>query len=306
MAETLLQQSINIDNLRLAWNEIADNEGIPGVDRVSVKVWRRNWEERLVELALAVRTNTYQPKPLRVRRIPKRHRRGWRELHIPTVTDRVLQRAVLQVLYPIYETRFLDCSFGYRPGLGLKNAVARILVLRENGFRWLLDADIDNFFDNVNHKLLLQCLESDLPDHSLFHLINTWLKIGKTNHQKDLGIPIGSPISPLLANAFLHRLDQALLDFNHPIVRYADDFVVFAETQKEAYSIYSTVEAALSVLGLNYEPDKTRITCFDEGFDFLGVLFEGDTYSYQWKDKIVEVHGENVDWLFSHYGPDYE
>src|SRR4030067_411267 len=176
---TLLSEALDLDNLRLAGDEVADNEGVSGVDQVSIRAWKRNWEERLVHLAQAVRTNTYQPKRLRLRRIPKRDRRTWRMLRIPTVTDRVLQRAVLQVLYPVFEARFLDCSFGYRPGLGLQDAVERILVLRENGFRWLLDADIDDFFDNIDHALLLEFLEADLPDPSLLPLIETWLKTGK-------------------------------------------------------------------------------------------------------------------------------
>ena len=303
---SLLSQALDLDNLRLAWDEIADNEGIPGVDQVSIRAWRRNWEERLVKLAQAVRTNAYRPKHLRARRIPKRDRRSYRRLRIPTVTDRVLQRAVLQVLHPVFEARFLDCSFGYRPGLGLQDAVERILVLRENGFRWLLDADIDDFFDNIDHALLLEFLAADLADHSLLPLIELWLKTGKSQPQPAIGIPLGSPLSPLLANVFLHRLDWVLTDSDHPIVRYADDFIVFAVSQPEAERLYQSVGECLQLLKLQYEPHKTRLTSFEEGFEFLGVWFEGDTYMYQWEDKQIEVRGGQADWLFSRYGPDYE
>jgi group II intron reverse transcriptase/maturase len=314
--ETLLDRALDMDNLRLAWNEIADNEGIPGVDEVSIRIWRRNWEERLVGLAQAVRTNTYRPKRLRLRRIPKRDRRAWRTLRIPTVSDRVLQRAVLQVLYPIFESRFLDCSFGYRPGRSLQDAVDRILVLRENGYRWLLDADIDNFFDNLDHELLMQCLEADLsdmpdgisglPDSSLFRLFELWLMNGRVQPQKAAGLPMGSPLSPLLANVFLHRLDRALSEAGYPLVRYADDFLVFGTSQEEVETIYQVVESALEVMKLRYEPGKTRLASFEQGFEFLGVLFEGDTYQYRWEDKTIEVRGKKADWLFSRYGPDYE
>lgn len=160
----MLQQALEPDNLRLAWDEIADNKGISGVDRVSIRRWRRNWEERLVKLSRQVRRNTYKPHPLRVRRIPKKNRREKRVLRIPTVTDRVLQRAVLEVLYPIFEAQFLDCSFGYRPGRGLQDAVERILVLRVNDYAHVLDADIDDFFNQVDHALLLDFLRADLPD----------------------------------------------------------------------------------------------------------------------------------------------
>jgi len=112
-----------------AWNEVADNKGMAGVDDISVRRWERNWEERLANLAADVRANRYKPSQLRLRRIPKKRRGEWRTLRIPTVTDRVLQRAVYHVLSQVYEPVFLDCSFGYRPGRGLREAVQRILNL---------------------------------------------------------------------------------------------------------------------------------------------------------------------------------
>ena len=129
---SLLDKALTPENLRKAWEAVAANDALPGVDSLSIRHWRRNWEERLVNLAGAVRSHTYQPHKLRLRRIPKRNWREWRLLRIPTVTDRVLQRAVLQALYPVFEPHFLRCSFGYRPQHSLKQAVERILVLREN------------------------------------------------------------------------------------------------------------------------------------------------------------------------------
>ncbi|MCI0519008.1 MAG: group II intron reverse transcriptase/maturase [Chloroflexi bacterium] len=303
--ETLLQRALEPHNLRLAWEEVADNQGIPGVDRVSIRAWRRNWEERLVQLSRAIRSNAYRPKPLRLRRIPKSDRRLQRILRIPTVTDRVLQRAVLQALYPVCEPRFLDCSFGYRPGVGLKDAVEHILVLRENGFRHLLDADIDDFFNSVDHAILIEFLQADLPDGSLFPLIKLWLECGRSQPEQAAGIPMGSPLSPLFANVYLHRLDQVLLDFGYHPVRYADDFIVCVKSPSEAETVYHQVEAALEVLKLRFEPAKTRLTSFDLGFEFIGVHFEGDAYSYTWQDKEIQVSGDQVDWLFGVYGPQY-
>ena len=305
MGPTLLRTALEMKNLRRAWNEVAENEGIPGVDQLSIPKWRRNWEERLVKLAREVKGSTYKPRPLRLRRIPKPNRREWRELRIPTVTDRVLQRAVLQTLYPVFEPVFLDCSFGYRPNLGLKNAVVRILVLRENGYRWVVDADIDDFFNQVSHPMLMDFLKTDLPDDSLLGLIWAWLEIGRPDPAEPRGIPMGSPLSPLLANVFLHRLDKALSADGYPVVRYADDFLVFAPSQNSARDAYRAAERYLTCLELGYEPHKTRITSFEQGFKFIGVWFQGDTYEYEWEDKIIEVSGNQVDWLFNQYGPDY-
>jgi len=303
---SLLEQALEMSNLRDAWEEIAKNKGIAGVDRVSVARWQRNWEERLVGLAAAVRANTYQPRKLRLKRIPKRNRREFHILRIPTITDRVLQRAILQVLYPVFERRFLDCSFGYRPRRGLDDAVQRILVLRENEYRWVLDADIDEFFDSVDHTLLLDFLRHDLPDDSLLSLIARWLELGRANPQRVIGIPLGSPLSPLWANIFLHRLDGSVTRQGWKMVRYADDFVVFAESRSEVEKAYTGVEKILAALRLRYEPSKTRLTSFEEGFDFIGVRFQGDEYSYTYMDKEIRVSGDEVDWLFSRYGPEYE
>ncbi|MEA3350515.1 MAG: reverse transcriptase domain-containing protein, partial [Chloroflexota bacterium] len=238
MSESLLYKATTIDNLRLAWEEIAENKGIAGVDNVSIRKWRRTWEERIVRLSHQARTNTYKPRPLRVRKIPKRNRREWRVLRIPTVTDRILMRAVLQVLYPILEDKFLDCSFGYRPGIGLKDAVNRILILRVNEYNWVLDADIDDYFNQVDQHILMSFLHEDLPDQSLFHLIRSWLKVGRPDPQNAKGIPMGSPLSPVLANVFLHRLDQKIIWDGYRVVRYADDFLVFAQKEKEIHHAY--------------------------------------------------------------------
>lgn len=303
---TILQQVIDVENLTIAWDAVAENDGIPGTDSVSIVRWRRNWEERLVKLAQEVKRGSYHPHKLRIRRIPKRSAAGFRVLRIPTVTDRVLQRAALQVLMPLFEREFLDCSFGYRPGRGLKNAVERIVLLRENGYQHVLDADIDAFFDSVDHELLLRFLESDLPDNSLLPLIRSWLQVGATSEKHTLGIPQGSPISPLFANVYLHRFDKALERSGANLIRYADDFLVLCSCAEKIEQTRALVERALWSLDLRLEMSKTKNTNFEEGFKFLGVHFLRDTYSYAWEDKKIIVKGDDVDWLFSRYGGSYE
>jgi len=302
---SLLKQAVQAENLRRAWEAVAENGGMPGVDDVSLWAWRRNWEERRTGLARAVRTNTYTPRPLRLRQIPKRSG-GTRTLRIPTITDRVLQRAVLQVLSDIYEPRFLDCSYGYRPRRSLRSAVAQIILQRENGLRWVLDADIDAFFDQVDHELLLRFLQNDLPDESLLALISRWLEAARAQPCASRGIAQGSPLSPLLANVYLHRLDLALTRRGRRLVRYADDFVVFARTQPAAQNLQTEVAADLAGLRLHLEPQKTRIASFDEGFTFLGVHFREDTYSFTWEGKEVCVAGAQAGWLWGQYFPEYE
>jgi group II intron reverse transcriptase/maturase len=301
----LLDQALELSNLHQAWEAIEANQGVPGVDGVSLQAWRRTWEERIHLLILKVRSNSYQPGKLRRRKIPKRTPGEYRLLRMPTITDRVLQRAVLQVLHPVFEGKFLESSFGYRPNRGLAQAVQRILVLRENGYRWLLDADIDEFFDHVDHALLLRFLEADLPDPSLLPLIRPWLALSCDNPQAPLGIPLGSPLSPLWANVVLHRLDCSVARRGWPMVRYADDFIVFTESADLLPEITRAVGKMLASLKLRFEPSKTRPASFTEGFDFLGVHFEGDEYRFTYLDKEIAGRGKRVDWLYGRYLPEY-
>ncbi len=303
--KTLLEQALHPENLRDAWEAVASNEGSAGVDSLSIRRWQRNWEERLVSLAMDVRGNRYRPHKLRLRRIPKEQPGEWRLLRIPTVTDRVLQRAVLQTLYPVFEPRFLSCSFGYRPHHGLKQAVEHILVIRENGYTQVLDADIDAFFDSVDHCILLDFLHHDLPDGSLLPLVTRWLEMAAPGPGRAVGIPLGSPLSPLWANVLLHRLDLAVIQAGWQMARYADDFVVFAENRLRVEAAFKEVERILGSLHLRYESRKTRLTSFAEGFDFIGVHFEGDEYTYFCMEKEVKVHGKHVDILFNNYDPRY-
>jgi group II intron reverse transcriptase/maturase len=301
----LIERILDMGNLRVAWEEMAENKGLAGVDNVSIRRWRRKWEERLVNLAHAVRTNRYKPAKLRVRRIPKKRRDQWRTLRIPTVTDRVLQRAVYHVLCELYEPRFLDCSFGYRPRRGVRDAVQRILDLREKPLQWVLDADIDDFFDNVDHGLLMGLLREDVHDPIVLRLLVAWLQVGRVKASAARGIPLGSPLSPLLANVYLHPLDCGLVEAGWEPVRYADDFIVLAADRTGAEAAYAEAQAHLEAMKLRYEPTKTCISCFEEGFEFLGVRFYRDTYSYTWQDKLIKADDDEVDWLFIRYGPRY-
>lgn len=299
----LLDQALSLDNLRSAWNAVADNQGIPGADNISVKRWQRNWEERLIDLRDQVHKGKYSPARLRLRQIPKLG--GLRTLRIPTVTDRVLMRAVLQVLHPICDPKFLDCSYGYRPGRGLREAVQKVLDLREAGFLYVLDADIDDFFDSVNHALLLRLLEEYVRDQAVLDLISAWVAIGGKTKNRAIGIAMGSPLSPLLANIYLHPMDASLCNAGFEMVRYADDFIVLCQSRNRLDFCLPRVAMTLVDLFLRLNPEKTRLTSFSEGFDFLGVHFKDDKHAFIYLNKRIESDNARVDWLFSDYFPKY-
>jgi len=251
----LIHQILSSDNLRAAWEEVAENKGAPGVDRVSIARWRLNWEERLANLSEAVRANTYQPRPLRRFTIPKKDGSP-RQMAILTVDDRVLQRAVLRIVDNSFERTFLECSYGYRQRRGVRNAIPAILQHRQRGRTWVLDADIDECFPSLDHALLLDSFAAVVDDAVVLNLVRLWLKAGKGNSERAVGIPLGAVISPLLCNCLLHRLDAALVNSGFHPVRYADDFCVFCRSEKEAQQAWQATESALVGLKLRLEPTK--------------------------------------------------
>ena len=308
----LINKVLNWDNLVQAWNKVEKAKGAAGSDGVSVKRWGRTWEERLVELRRAVMSNTYKPAPLERFTVPKRGG-GVRHMTNLTVTDKVLQRAVLNVLDDIFEAIFVDDSFGYRPGRSLGDAVKTIIKYREGGLEWVLDADIDECFDSLDHELLRRFVRETINDPIVLRLIDLWLAQGVPAPRHPApdrspaprkGIPLGAVISPLLCNVYLHRLDQAMFELGHTTVRYADDWVALCETEGDAYRAWDDAALVLAGLKLRLEPSKTALTSFDRGFEYLGVYFYRDTYSYDWQGKRIEVKGPFDNWLFSQTGPE--
>lgn len=304
----LLDRALSNRNLALAWEQVSANKGAPGPDAVSLRRWERTWEENLVKLRQAALAGTYKPRRPRYVSVPKKGG-GRRRLAILTVNDRVLQRAVLNVLDDLFEPVFLPCSFGYRVGRSATGAVERVLQARDLGRRWVLDADIDECFDSFDHELLMTAVMERIGacEPVLIRLLDLWLRAGRTDLKLARGICQGSVLSPLLCNVHLHRLDEALCregklaHWTH--VRYADDFVVLCPTLDAAQQAQQLASETLAGLKLQLEPHKTSITHFEIGFDFLGVHFQGDEYSYTWRDKRIAVKGEFAGFLYDWGGP---
>ncbi len=180
-----------------------------------------------------------------------------------------------------------------------------ILAQRDRGHRWVLDADIDGFFDGLDRELLQARLRDGVPDAQVLRLLDLWLRAMPFGRAKGKGVALGAVISPLLANVYLQPLDEAMARGRWALVRYADDLVVLCRSRAQAERAQRLVEATLASLLLELNRDKTAIAHFDAGFKFLGVQFRGDRYEYIWRDKRIEVAGDFPGWLYA-YGPAYE
>ena len=212
---------------------------------------------------------------------------------------------MLNVIDDRFDRHFLDCSYGYRAGRGLRDAVAALVHHRDRGRTWILDADIDDCFDSLDHGLLLGYLAQEIDDTVVMDLMRAWLRAGRRHKNPDRGIALGSCVSPLCCNLYLHRLDWALVRNRWAMVRYADDFCVCCTSQRQADTARRVVAECLADLKLQLEPAKTRITSFDRGFEFLGVGFYRDTYTFLWEGKSVEVAGRVPAWLWGYMPEGY-
>lgn len=292
----LVDEIIDRQNLANAWEQVLSKKGAPGVDGVTLERWARNWDINIERLREQVKTNTYRASPPRRFFVPKKNG-GKRELSILTITDRVLQRAAVNVLSPIFEERFLPCSHGYRPDHSTSTAIQQVLSFRDQGFTWLLDADIDDCFYSLDHQLLVNLVKQVVKDWHTLNLIERWLLAGRKSSNQAVGIPMGSVIAPLMCNVYLHQLDACLCTHQWKIVRYADDFVVLSKNEDLARESYRVVKNILDRLLLAYNEEKTRITDFEEGFSYLGVSFQGNSFSYDYKKRRICVEGSSAEML---------
>jgi RNA-directed DNA polymerase len=273
---SLIDKVAQADNLRDAWARVKSNHGAPGVDGVTVERFEGHLEEHLAELQRVFLNGTYRPSPVRRVWIPKADGKQ-RPLGIPTVRDRVAQQAALNVLEECFERTFLPCSYGYRRGVSAIDALDRISALYEQGYRHVVDADIRGCFDHIEHEKLVEVVHQKVVDGSVLNLVRGWLKSGVLEggvlHDTEEGTPQGGVISPLLCNIYLSVFDEGMRRRGYEVVRYADDFVVLTRTGEEAEAAREAAEEELEELGLEVNRDKTKVTTFGKGFDFLGYRF---------------------------------
>jgi RNA-directed DNA polymerase len=266
--------------LAAAWRQVHARDGAGGVDRQTVAQFARHAEMHLEHLSAALRTGIYVPQPVRRCWIGKQGSAEKRPLGIPTVKDRVVQTALRLVLEPIFEREFLPCSHGFRPQRGCKDALREVHRLLEEGATWVVDADIKSYFDTIPHAPLMTEVRTRIADGRVLELLEAYLTQGVLDGLEqwtpEAGTPQGAVISPLLANVYLHPVDQALAAAGYQVVRYADDLVILCASEDEAQRALSLLRTLLESRGLRLHPEKTRVVdaTLPGGFEFLGYHFE--------------------------------
>ncbi|MFL6518503.1 MAG: group II intron reverse transcriptase/maturase [Bacillus sp. (in: firmicutes)] len=295
---SLMDKLWNYQNLELAFYDVKKNRGSHGVDKVTIKEYEIELEHNLRVLQESLRLKTYRAKPVRRVFIPKADGTK-RPLGIPTVEDRILQAATKRILEPIFEQKFLDCSFGFRPNRSAHMAIDKIRQDLMDGYNFVIDADIKTYFDSIPHDKLIDLIKEEVVDSSVLALIMQFLKSGILEngsfYESDTGSPQGGVISPLLANIYLHPLDEMMMERGHRITRYADDFVICCKSRKGAERVLRTVVKLLEEkLGLKVHPDKTKIVDnYEEPFVFLGYVFKKG-YFHSPSDKAVKKFKKSI------------
>ena len=290
----ILGKILNKDNLNRAYKRVKANKGAPGVDGKTIEeafLWLKEHNHELTE---RIRKGHYTPSPVRRVEIPKPDG-GMRKLGIPTVTDRIIQQAMLQQLMPIYEPKFSDGSFGYRPGRSAKDAVQRIKEYAEQGYTRAVVLDLSKYFDTLNHELLVNILRRDVKDERVIQMIKRYLRSGVMENgvvvETEEGSPQGGNLSPLLANVYLNEFDQEFNKRGVPCIRYADDIVLLAKSERASERLLESgtkyLEGTLK-LKVNREKSRTVSVFAIRNFKYLGFC-----YGKNGKGIYVRVHGKS-------------
>jgi len=259
----LLEEILLRRNLNEAYKRVYANKGASGVDGVTVEELHEHLRVHKAEIIESIRARKYEPQPVRRVEIPKDNGK-MRQLGIPTVVDRVIQQAIAQVLSPIYEPQFSNSSYGFRPGRSCEMAIIRSMELLNGGYDWVVDIDLERFFDTVNHDRLMNILHRTITDGDVLSLIRKFLvsgvMVGGTYEETPVGTPQGGNLSPLLSNIMLNELDKELEARGLNFVRYADDCNIFVRSEKAAERVMKSITDFIErKLGLKVNAAKSQI-----------------------------------------------
>ena len=279
MSEDIITKILDRDNLNLAFKNVKANKGASGIDDMSIDETAQYIREHKNQIVWQLYNRKYQPQPVRRVEIPKPNG-GVRKLGIPTVLDRVIQQAIVQVLSPMFEPYFSEYSYGFRPNRCCQMAIIKALEYFNDGYEWVVDIDLEKFFDNVPHDRLLRMVSDVVKDGNVVSLVNKFLKAGvmiQGNYEDTvIGTPQGGPLSPLLSNIMLNKLDKELEARGLHFTRYADDTIILVKSEKAANRVMESITHFIEKkLGLKVNVTKTKI-CKPNDLKYLGFGFYKD------------------------------
>ncbi len=304
--EGLLERILAPENLKLAYRQVRRNKGAGGIDGMQVDELLPYLREHQNELVQTLRDGKYRPSPVRRVEIPKENGKT-RKLGIPTVVDRMIQQAICQVLTPIYEQKFSDNSFGFRPNRSAHDALKTCQTNITDGYRYVVDMDLEKYFDTVNQSKLIQILSETIKDGRVISLIHKFLgagvMVGGLFEDSPRGVPQGGPLSPLLGNVMLNECDWELIRRGHRFVRYADDLMIFCKSKKAASRTLGNILPFIEgKLFLKVNREKTQVSHVNFvkflGYSFYVYRGEGRLRIHpksvrKLKDKVREVTGRS-------------
>ena len=292
--DNLMEQILHKDNLNKAYKKVKSNKGAGGVDGMSVDELLGFLRDNQKQLIQQIKDGKYKPNPVRRVEIPKETKGEFRKLGVPTVVDRVFQQAITQVLSPIYEKQFSENSFGFRPNRGAHDALKQCQTNVNDGYVYVVDMDLEKFFDTVSQSKLIEVLSRTIKDGRVISLIHKYLNAGVISRgmfeKTAVGMPQGGPLSPLLSNVMLNEMDKELTRRGHRFVRYADDCMIFCKSRKSAErTLENIVPYIEGKLFLKVNRTKTSVAHISK-VKYLGYSF----YRYKGKCRF-RVHPKSVE-----------
>lgn len=272
----LLEEIVSAGNLNRAYKRVKRNKGAGGVDGMRVEELLQYLRDNGDEIRESIKAGDYEPQPVRRVEIPKDNGKT-RKLGIPTAVDRVIQQGIAQVLTPIYEPKFAETSYGFRPRRSAHDALRKSLEYLREGYEWTVDMDLEKFFDTVNQSKLMEILSRDIKDGRVLSLIHKYLRAGAVECGRfvdtEVGVPQGGPLSPICANIMLNELDHELERRGHKFVRYADDMVIFCKSKASAEQTLKHITPYIErKLFLKVNREKT-VVAYAGKIKFLGYGF---------------------------------